>query len=79
MTEQTGGNTASSVYAAFNSTPDYHGRGPSLKSLHETFEGAVRSLYPDREDFQAAFRETLPGEWDGPDGFGLVRIVEVQP
>lgn len=63
------------VYAAFRSYPDYHAGPPSLHSLHETLEGAIESLYPDKE---YAFRQ-WPGKdiWEGPDGFGLIKLMEV--
>lgn len=68
------------VYAAFRSVPDYTAPSPPLKSLHRTLEGALHSLYPDREDFRNAFRHTStdPDEWEGPDGFGLIRLMEVE-
>lgn len=68
------------VYAAFVSAPDYTAPPPSLKSLHTSLEGAISALYPDRPDFQVKFRESgyRTGEWIGPDGFGLVRRMEVK-
>jgi hypothetical protein len=65
------------IYAAFNSAPDYSAPPPSLKSLHLTLEGAKKSLYPDREDFQNSFRQ-INGDWHGPDGFGLVKLMSVK-
>jgi hypothetical protein len=67
------------IYAAFNSVPDYTAPAPSLRSLHESLDGAKKALYPDREDFRNSFREYKPGVWDGPDGFGLIRLMEVLP
>jgi hypothetical protein len=64
------------VFAAFHSTPDYHGKGPSLKSLHYSLEGAIASLYPKMNyNFQK-----WPGKdvWEGPDGFGLIKLFEVK-
>lgn len=67
------------VYVALNSVPDYNAPAPSFKSVHMTLEDAIRSLYPDRKDFQLQF---TPGSqkdtWNGPDGFGMVRKVELQ-
>ena len=69
------------VYAAFKSIPDYHGPPPTLVSLHETLVGAMKALYPDEshERFRNMFTERRSGVWEGPDGFGLVRLMEVQP
>jgi hypothetical protein len=70
------------VYAAFRSVPDYTAPTPPLLSLHETLGGAIKALYPDRQDFRDAFRmERSPnGEryWNGPDGFGLVKEMVVK-
>lgn len=71
------------VYAAFRSVPDYHAPSPALLSLHETLDGAIKALYPDNEGFRNAFtkwsRSTRGETWEGPDGFGLVRKMEVLP
>lgn len=68
------------VYVALNSVPDYSARAPSFKSVHKTFEGAAKSLFPNREDYQKSFRQssTNPDSWYGPDGFGTIKLVEVQ-
>jgi hypothetical protein len=67
------------VFAAYRSVPDYTAGPASLLSLHETLEGAIHALYPDREDFRAAFREEANYSWTGPDGFGSVKEMEVLP
>lgn len=70
------------VYAAFKSVPDYYAGSPPLVSLHKTLDGAVKALYPDNEDFQNSFRawtSSITGPtWEGPDGFGLIRLLEVK-
>lgn len=66
------------VYAAYRSVPDFHARPPAVHSLHLTLDGAIKSLYPDRPDFQQSFRKVAGAErWEGPDGFGSVERVEV--
>lgn len=66
------------VYVAFNSRPDYSSPSPTFKSLHETLEGAIESLYPGNERFQRDFRKHLVEDrWYGPDGYGMVRLMEV--
>lgn len=70
------------VYAAFYTTPDYTSSGGSLKSIHKTLEGAIASLYPESAAHRADFRKsvhTTRNIWTGPDGFGEVREMEVQP
>ena len=63
------------VYAAFYSTPDYSGRGPTLLSLHCTLEGAIKALYPDGDyDFRKWEGEDI---WEGPDGFGLIKLLPI--
>ncbi len=69
------------VYVALNSSPDYSAPAPSFKSVHDTLEGAIHALYPDRADFQMVFRKWPSGlgeVWEGPDGFGMVKKVTVQ-
>lgn len=64
------------VFAAFRSVPDYSAPSPSLKSLHLTLDGAILSLYPDGK---AEFRKWAGHEvWEGPDGFGLIKKMEVE-
>jgi hypothetical protein len=69
------------VFAAYRSVPDYHAGPAPLKSLHETLDGAIKALYPDREDFRALFRKShyVADTWIGPDGFGEVKKMEVLP
>lgn len=68
------------VYIALNSVPDYTAPAPSFKSVHHTLEGAILALYPDREDFRIAFSPSryVPDTWNGPDGFGTVKRVEIK-
>lgn len=67
------------VYAAFRSVPDYHAGPAPLVSLHRTWEGAARALYPEGDEYQSLFhRWTNKKVWQGPDGFGLIRLMEVK-
>lgn len=66
------------VYVALNSDPGWTAPAPSFKSVHRTLDGAKRALYPDHENFRDAFRESRPGVWTGPDGYGEIRMVEVK-
>lgn len=70
------------VYAAFRTSPDYHAPPATLHSLHTTLEGAILALYPDRADFREAFTERTNRYgtmryWEGPDGFGMVKLMEI--
>lgn len=71
------------VYAAFHSVPDFSGPPPSLVSLHETFDGAFKALYPKPE--QARYKEALEKSFRpehktyyGPEGYGLIRIMSIK-
>lgn len=67
------------VYVAFNSVSDYTAPAPSFHSVHMTLDDAIHALYPDRKDFQLQFTQsTRKDTWNGPDGFGMVRKVELQ-
>ena len=67
------------VYIALRSSPDYTAPPPSFVSAHETLKGAIEALYPDQLQFQTAFRKWPDKDvWEGPDGFGLIRKVEVK-
>lgn len=70
------------VYAAFRSVPDYTAPSPPLHSLHETLEGAIKALYPNEseERLRAMFTKSTYSKdtWNGPDGFGMVRLIEVE-
>ncbi len=67
------------VYAAYRSVPDYTAPAPPLVSLHKSLDGAIKALYPDREDFRESFTKShyVANMWNGPDGFGMVRMLEV--
>ena len=65
------------IYLAFNSEPDYSAGTPRFKSAHKTFEGAKKSLFPDK-DYNFHQWSHNPKTWEGPDGYGLIRLVEVQ-
>jgi hypothetical protein len=70
------------VFAAFRSVPDYHAGPAPFVSVHETLGGAIKALYPDNVKYQEAFRKWANSRmdtWEGPDGFGLVRKIEVLP
>lgn len=65
------------VYVALRSVPDYSAPAPSFKSVHLSLKGAIDSLYPNSDyDFHK-----WPGKdvWEGPDGFGMIKLVEVLP
>lgn len=64
------------VFGAYRSYPDYNAPSPILVSLHMTFEGARRALYPDK-DYEFTKSNYSPGTWNGPDGFGMIRLLEV--
>lgn len=67
------------VYALFNNAvPDYTAGSPGLTSVHKTFLGAVQASFAKEV---AQWRRTqIPGveTWYGPDGFGMIRRMEVQ-
>lgn len=65
------------VYVAFRSVPDYTAGAPALHSIHITLRGAIEALYPDKPEWWD-FRRSSNDEWHGPDGYGLVRLMEVQ-
>lgn len=72
-----------SVYVAFRSSPDYNAAAPPIVGLYATLEGAIEALYPGETDqarrFRSQFRESSYAScvWIGPDGFGEVRLMEV--
>jgi hypothetical protein len=68
------------VYVALKSVPDYtQAPWAPFHSVHTTLEGAIKALYPDRKDFQSQFKKWPTNKvWEGPDGFGMVKLVEVQ-
>lgn len=64
------------LYAAYRSTPDFHSHGPTFISAHLTFEGAKKAIYPLKDyDFTP---EPSGTHWTGPDGYGLISVIEVQ-
>lgn len=68
------------VYVALRSAPDYSASSPAFKSVHKTLEGAIESLYPGPS--QVRFRDMFhkwPNQdiWEGPDGFGMVKLVQL--
>lgn len=68
------------VYAAFNTSPDYNAPSPSLKSLHRTLAGAQEALYPNGAKFRYDPGFTPDKDrWNGPDGFGLIKRMEIKP
>lgn len=69
------------VYVALNSVPDYHAPAPSFKSVHRTLDGAILAVYPkaENERFRKMFRKWPNADvWEGPDGFGMVKLVQLQ-
>lgn len=78
-----GAGNAPTIYVALRSVPDYHAPAPSFQSAHASLEGAIAALYPneDQERFREMFRPSPYSKdtWDGPDGFGMVRKLEVLP
>ena len=65
------------VYAALNSSPDYSAGSPSLKSIHLSLYGAIESLYPGQN---LTFRKWKDAQvWEGPDGFGMIKEMDVLP
>lgn len=66
------------VFAAFRSSPDYHSSGRSLVSLHQTFGGAKKALFPDKDYHfvQSPYRKNT---FTGPDGFGEIERMEIKP
>lgn len=77
------------VYAAFRSSPDYASSPTTLVSLHETLDGATMALYPETKQTnnlrsRKAFTRgiTISGAdswWTGPDGYGLIKLMEIKP
>lgn len=69
------------VYAAFRSVPDYSAPSPPLLSIHQTLYGAMFALYPeDKHPVSGMFRKwPEKAVWEGPDGFGMVKEMEVLP
>lgn len=65
------------VYAAFRSVPDYSAGAPPLISVHKTLEGAKRALYPNN-NYEFITDGYNLNEWIGPDGFGLIRLMEIK-
>lgn len=62
------------VYGAFRSYP--YSSYINLVSLHETFEGAKEALYPNKDyDFKPS--SYLPDTWNGPDGFGVIKLLQI--
>jgi hypothetical protein len=66
------------LYAAFSSVPDYSAPAPTFLSVHRTLEGAKRALYPDDKYHETFTYRVKAMYWEGPDGFGLIRRVEVK-
>ena len=64
------------VFAAIRSVPDYHANSGALVSLHRTFQGAKKALYPE-QDYNFIQSGTNPNVFTGPDGFGEIRRMEV--
>lgn len=65
------------VYGAFLSGPVGSDHPPSLLSLHKTFEGAKKALYPNK-DYEFKPSSYLSDSWNGPDGCGLIMLLEIQ-
>jgi hypothetical protein len=66
--------SAHRAYVSFRSYPDYLSGTPFLVGIHGSLEDAIRALYPQG----AKFTRIEPDEWMGPDGFGLIRLMDVE-
>lgn len=70
------------VYVAFASVPDYHAGPSPYRGVSKSLEGAKHILYGDEPEFLKdhywrKWNNTKDEVWEGPDGFGLIRLVEV--
>lgn len=69
------------IFAALHSVPDYSAGHPPLVGVSHSLQGAIDLLYPGQNLTLAQFRESTvrPGCWNGPDGYGEVRRLEIMP